>query len=187
MVHSGPFDGEPSPASIAKVAAWLEEQGLGGPAVTYRLARLADLAPALLGRADPDHPLRRARRGRRCRSRTLPVLLPDDVDFRPGGESPLARHDRFVKTTCPTCGATRDATPTRWTRSSIRAGTSSATARRGDEDGPFRPGGRRTVDAGEPVHGRRRARDPAPAVRAVLHEGPARRRAWSRSSSRSRG
>ena len=22
----------------------------------------------------------------------LPVLLPDDVDFRPGGESPLARH-----------------------------------------------------------------------------------------------
>ena len=29
MVHSGPFDGEPSPESIGKVAAWLEEQGLG--------------------------------------------------------------------------------------------------------------------------------------------------------------
>jgi leucyl-tRNA synthetase len=37
----------------------------------------------------------------------LPVELPDDVDFQPGGESPLARHDRFVKTTCPICG--RDA------------------------------------------------------------------------------
>ena len=37
MVRSGPFDGEPSPASIAKVAAWIEQQGLGGPAVTYRL------------------------------------------------------------------------------------------------------------------------------------------------------
>jgi leucyl-tRNA synthetase len=35
------------------------------------------------------------------------VELPDDVDFQPGGMSPLARHDRFVKTTCPTCG--RDA------------------------------------------------------------------------------
>ena len=37
----------------------------------------------------------------------LPVELPDDVDFRPGGESPLARHDRFVKVQCPICG--RDA------------------------------------------------------------------------------
>jgi leucyl-tRNA synthetase len=34
----------------------------------------------------------------------LPVLLPDDVDFRPGGESPLARHEGFVNTVCPICG-----------------------------------------------------------------------------------
>ena len=104
MVRSGPFDGEPSPASIAKVAACIEQQGLGGPAVTYRL-RDSDLASALLGRPIPiihdEHgevavPLD-----------DLPVRLPDDVDFRPGGESPLARHDRFVKTSCPTCG--RDA------------------------------------------------------------------------------
>jgi len=40
----------------------------------------------------------------------LPVLLPDDVDFRPGGESPLARHPSWKDTTCPTCGkaASRD-------------------------------------------------------------------------------
>jgi leucyl-tRNA synthetase len=40
----------------------------------------------------------------------LPVLLPDDVDFRPGGESPLARHEGFVNTVCPIGGerATRD-------------------------------------------------------------------------------
>ena len=37
MVHWGPFDGEPSPASIAKVSGWLGEQGIGEPAVTYRL------------------------------------------------------------------------------------------------------------------------------------------------------
>ena len=34
----------------------------------------------------------------------LPVLLPDDVDFRPGGVSPLARHEGFVNVTCPRCG-----------------------------------------------------------------------------------
>ena len=36
----------------------------------------------------------------------LPVELPDDVDFQPGGESPLARHDRFVK---PRARSGRDA------------------------------------------------------------------------------
>ena len=37
MVDSGPFDGRRSPESIAKVAAWLEEEGSGRPAVTFRL------------------------------------------------------------------------------------------------------------------------------------------------------
>jgi len=34
----------------------------------------------------------------------LPVLLPDDVDFRPTGESPLARSEDFKKVKCPKCG-----------------------------------------------------------------------------------
>ena len=34
----------------------------------------------------------------------LPVLAPDDVEFLPGGESPLARHPTFKYTTCPKCG-----------------------------------------------------------------------------------
>lgn len=33
----------------------------------------------------------------------LPVILPDDVDFQPGGESPLARHSAFSETVCPIC------------------------------------------------------------------------------------
>jgi leucyl-tRNA synthetase len=32
------------------------------------------------------------------------VLLPDDVDFSPKGESPLARHEGFVNVDCPRCG-----------------------------------------------------------------------------------
>jgi leucyl-tRNA synthetase len=106
MVNSGPFDGQRSPESIAKVAEWLEEQGLGRPAVTFRLRDWLISRQRYWGAPIPiihcdEHgevPVPEA---------DLPVELPEDVDFRPGGESPLARHDRFVKTTCPTCG--RDA------------------------------------------------------------------------------
>ncbi len=40
----------------------------------------------------------------------LPVLAPDDVEFRPTGESPLRSHEGFLHTTCPRCGgpATRE-------------------------------------------------------------------------------
>ena len=34
----------------------------------------------------------------------LPVLLPYDVEFRPDGESPLAKSADFIHTTCPKCG-----------------------------------------------------------------------------------
>jgi leucyl-tRNA synthetase len=34
----------------------------------------------------------------------LPVLAPDDVEFLPTGQSPLAMHEGFVNTTCPQCG-----------------------------------------------------------------------------------
>jgi len=106
MVHSGPFDGEPSPASIAKVAAWLEEQGLGGPAITFRLRDWLISRQRYWGAPIPI--IHCDEHGEVPVPETdLPVELPEDVDFRPGGESPLARHDRFVKTTCPRCG--RDA------------------------------------------------------------------------------
>ncbi len=40
----------------------------------------------------------------------LPVLAPDDVEFLPTGQSPLASHAEFLHTTCPRCGgpATRE-------------------------------------------------------------------------------
>ena len=33
----------------------------------------------------------------------LPVLLPEDAEFKPTGESPLAEHEAFRNTTCPRC------------------------------------------------------------------------------------
>ena len=40
----------------------------------------------------------------------LPVRLPYDVEFRPDGKSPLAKHEKFMHTACPVCGgdAARD-------------------------------------------------------------------------------
>ena len=35
----------------------------------------------------------------------LPVVLPNDVDFKPHGESPLARSKEFHRVNCPKCGA----------------------------------------------------------------------------------
>ena len=52
--------------------------------------------------------------------------------------------------------------------------------------GAVRPRPRRLLAAGQPVHRRDRARDPAPDVRALLHEGAVRPRAASASRSRSR-
>ncbi|MBS1455756.1 MAG: leucine--tRNA ligase [Clostridia bacterium] len=35
----------------------------------------------------------------------LPVKLPYDVEFKPDGKSPLAKHEGFMHTKCPKCGA----------------------------------------------------------------------------------
>lgn len=35
----------------------------------------------------------------------LPVKLPYDVEFKPDGKSPLAKHEGFMNTVCPICGA----------------------------------------------------------------------------------
>ncbi|HEX3793490.1 MAG TPA: leucine--tRNA ligase [Acidimicrobiales bacterium] len=34
----------------------------------------------------------------------LPIVAPDDVEFLPTGQSPLASHEGFLNTTCPICG-----------------------------------------------------------------------------------
>jgi leucyl-tRNA synthetase len=103
MVRSGPFDGARSPESIPEVTAWLEREGKGAPAVSYRLRDWLISRQRYWGCPIPivhcpacgEVPVPES---------DLPVLLPDDVDFSPRGESPLAKHEGFVRTTCPRCG-----------------------------------------------------------------------------------
>ena len=93
----------------AKAIEWLEQQGIGERTVNYRLRdwlvsrqRFWGCPFPIVYCPDdgivpvPQH--------------ELPVLAPDDVEFRPTGESPLKFHEGFLNTTCPKCGgpATRE-------------------------------------------------------------------------------
>ncbi len=110
MINSGPFDGTPAPhPAVEKVTAWLESKGAGEAAVNYRLHDWLISRQRYWGAPIPivycDQ----------CGTvpvpyEDLPVLLPDDVDFMPTGESPLKYHEGFLNTTCPQCGgpATRE-------------------------------------------------------------------------------
>src|SRR5581483_6985388 len=66
-------------------------------------ARLVGLSSALLGLSDTRRLLPGPRR--RARPRRRPAdPAPDDVEFRPTGESPLKFHEGFLNTTCPIDG-----------------------------------------------------------------------------------
>ncbi len=104
MINSGPFDGTPAPhPAVEKVTAWLEEKGLGKAAVNYRLRDWLISRQRYWGAPIPIVYCEK------CGIvpvpyEDLPVLLPDDVDFMPTGESPLNYHEGFLHTTCPRCG-----------------------------------------------------------------------------------
>jgi leucyl-tRNA synthetase len=103
MVSSGPFDRSKSPESIPSVTEWLAREGKGRAGTSYRLRDWLISRQRYWG---PPIPIIH------CPScgdvevpeEDLPVVLPDDVDFSPQGESPLAKHDGFVKVKCPSCG-----------------------------------------------------------------------------------
>ncbi len=103
MVNSGPFEGTPVGEAIDKITAWLEEKEIGKKAVNYRLRDWLISRQRYWGAPIPviycpDHgavPVP---------DEDLPVLLPDDVEFMPTGESPLRFHEEFLHTECPICG-----------------------------------------------------------------------------------
>jgi leucyl-tRNA synthetase len=89
--------------------AWLAERGLGEPKINFRLRDWLISRQRYWGCPIPV--VYCAEHGAQTvPEEDLPVLLPDDVEFLPSGESPLRRHEGFLNATCPKCGgpATRE-------------------------------------------------------------------------------
>jgi len=104
MVNSGQFNGLPSQQGIEAVSDFLEKNGWGKRTVTYKLRDWLISRQRYWGAPIPMI---------YCPDcgivpvpeEDLPVLLPEDAEFKPTGESPLKYHDQFVNTTCPRCGS----------------------------------------------------------------------------------
>jgi len=104
MVNSGQFDGTPSQEGIGAVSDYLAKKGWGGPAVSYRLRDWLISRQRYWGAPIPMIYCEK------CGivpvpEKDLPVLLPEDAEFKPTGESPLKYNEQFVNTTCPRCSA----------------------------------------------------------------------------------
>lgn len=103
MIDSGPFTGEPSEPGIAKVSAYLQENGWGGPRITYKLRDWLISRQRYWGAPIPVIFCEKCGAAP-VPENQLPVKLPEKVDFTGSGESPLATNPEWVNTTCPECG-----------------------------------------------------------------------------------
>jgi leucyl-tRNA synthetase len=109
MINSGEFTDTPGAKdgneryAKSQVIGWLEATGKGQRAVNYRLRDWLISRQRMWGSPIPMIfcekcgvvPVPYA---------DLPVLLPDDAEFKPTGESPLKYHEGFRYVQCPQCG-----------------------------------------------------------------------------------
>lgn len=103
MINSGQFDGLSVEEGKKAVIEYMEDKGIGQGTVNFRLRDWLISRQRYWGAPIPiiycDE----------CGivpvpEKDLPVLLPEDVEFKPNGESPLKYVEDFYKTTCPNCG-----------------------------------------------------------------------------------
>jgi leucyl-tRNA synthetase len=103
MVNSAQFNGTESTKGIESVSIYLEEKGWGKRTISYKIRDWLISRQRYWGAPIPII---------HCPGcgmvavpeKDLPVLLPEDAEFKPTGESPLKYNEKFVNTTCPKCG-----------------------------------------------------------------------------------
>lgn len=104
IVNSGEFDGLPGgKASIETIIGKLEERGVARAKTTFRLRDWLVSRQRYWGTPIPivycpEHG------AQAVPADQLPVLLPDNVQFTPTGQSPLKQDAAFRAATCPVCG-----------------------------------------------------------------------------------
>ena len=173
MTGSGRFDGKGNREAYAEIVEWLGAEGRGEPAVNYRLRDWLVSRQRYWGAPIPVVYCEDAASSR-CPT-TSSGRAAGGRRLRAAGQEPAGGGRGVGRDRVPACGGPAGGRPTRWTPSSTPPGTSSATStpattrRRGTPRG-------RPLAPGRPVHRRGRARDPAPDVRALLHQGAGRHR-----------
>lgn len=103
MINSGPLSRTPGERAKEITTRWLEKNGIGQGAITYRLRDWLISRQRYWGAPIPIIycpncgmvPLP---------EKDLPVLLPENAPFTGEGGSPLEKVPEFVNTTCPICG-----------------------------------------------------------------------------------
>ena len=102
MVNSGQLTGIPGDQAFNQAISYLEQMGIGKATVNYKLRDWLISRQRYWGAPIPMiycddcgwNPIPEDQ---------LPVLLPDDVEWRPTGVNPLTIHPTWKKTTCPVC------------------------------------------------------------------------------------
>ncbi|MDX1438240.1 MAG: class I tRNA ligase family protein, partial [Anaerolineales bacterium] len=102
MINSGPLSGTPGGEAIATTLGYLEANDIGEKSTNYRIRDWLISRQRYWGAPIPMV---------YCKScgtvpvpeDELPVLLPDDVEWLPTGESPLKLHPTWKSTVCPVC------------------------------------------------------------------------------------
>ena len=108
QVNSAQFDGLPSAEGTVKIAEYIEERGWGQREIKYRMRDWLISRQRYWGTPIPvvycencgETPVPES---------DLPVLLPEDAEFLPTGDSPLAVNESFLNTTCPRLRRSREA------------------------------------------------------------------------------
>ena len=110
MINSGQFNGTPATdekgmknPAIKAVVEFLEKKEIGKRDVNYRYRDWLISRQRYWGAPIPM--VHCEKHGwNPVPEDQLPVLLPDDIEWRPTGESPLKFHPTWKDTTCPVCG-----------------------------------------------------------------------------------
>jgi leucyl-tRNA synthetase len=103
LVNSGQFNGMDSVKAREKIALYLDEKGLGGSRISYRLRDWGISRQRYWGTPIPIIYCKQ------CGTvpipeKDLPVVLPSNVEITGMGQSPLSGLKEFVETQCPQCG-----------------------------------------------------------------------------------
>lgn len=105
MINCGQFTGLSVADFQIKIVNWLQKNKVGQATVNYRLHDWIFSRQRYWGEPIPMVYCTKCDWQPVAES-DLPIVLPDVKDFKPGeeGQSPLAKLESWIKTTCPKCG-----------------------------------------------------------------------------------